>query len=100
MSKRAAGGLAAGGGAVFFDGDFLVRAVAIRALNRSRDRSATPIFMKALNDKNDVVRWEAAKALANVPDPESPEALARILTNAADNKDVRIAAADALRHYH
>jgi hypothetical protein len=83
-----------------FDEDWLVRAVALRALNRSRDRGATPIFIKALSDKNDLVRWEAAKALANVPDPEAAEPLARIVSNPADNKDVRIAAADALRHYH
>jgi hypothetical protein len=82
------------------DPDYLVRAVAIRALNRSRDRSATPIFIKRLNDKSDLVRWEAAKALANIPDPDAAEPLARILTNPADDNDVRIAAADALRHYH
>ena len=82
------------------DSDWLVRAVAIRALNRSRDRSAAPIFIRALNDKSDLVRWEAAKALGNVPDPQAAEPLARILSNPSDNKDVRIAAADALRHYH
>jgi hypothetical protein len=82
------------------DPDYLVRAVAIRALNRSRDRSATPLFIKSLNDKSGLVRWEAAKALANVPDPDAAEPLARIVTNPADDNDVRIAAADALRHYH
>src|SRR5437879_4362718 len=32
------------------DSDWLVRATAIRALNLSRDASATPIFITALND--------------------------------------------------
>src|SRR5437868_2403397 len=32
------------------DPDWLVRATAIRALNRSRDASATPLFIRALDD--------------------------------------------------
>jgi hypothetical protein len=83
-----------------YDNDWLVRATAIRALNRSRDQSATPIFIKALSDPNDQVRLEAAKALANVPDPNATAPLLSIVNNDADNKDVRIAAADALRNYH
>jgi thioredoxin-like negative regulator of GroEL len=83
-----------------FDEDWLVRATAIRALNRARDRSATPIFIKALDDKNDRVRTEAAKALANVPDENAIPALVQIVNDTAQDKDLRIAAADALKHYH
>jgi hypothetical protein len=81
------------------DKDWLVRATAIRALNRSRDTQATGIFIKALDDPNDVVRLEAAKALANVPDPKAVPALVKIVDDRQQNRDVRIAAADAMRHY-
>ena len=75
-----------------------VRAAAIRALNLSRDAGATPIFVKALGDENALVRLEAVKALGNLPDPASVETLVR-LVRSDENKDVRIAAADALKHY-
>ncbi len=83
-----------------YDSDWLVRATAIRALNRSRDTLATPIFIKALSDPSDIVRVEAAKALANMPDPNAVPALVKIVANANDNRDVRIWSSDALRHYH
>jgi hypothetical protein len=82
------------------DTDFTVRAAAIRALNWSRDRGAAPIFIEALGDSNELIRWEAAKALANVPDPSAVDPLTRALNNPAESKNVRVAAADALRHYH
>jgi len=83
-----------------FDNDWLVRATAIRALNRSRDASATPIFIKALADDSDIVRVEAAKALVNIPDENAVPALVKIVGNPNENRDARIWAADALRHYH
>jgi hypothetical protein len=82
-----------------YDSDWLVRATAIRQLNRSRDQSATPIFIKALSDPNETVRIEAAKALANIPDPNAVPALVKIVANADENRDARIHAADALRNY-
>jgi hypothetical protein len=45
------------------------------------------------------VRLEAAKALANLPDPAAAPALIRALARPDEARDVRIAAADALRHY-
>jgi hypothetical protein len=81
------------------DSDWLVRATAIRALNRSRWEHATPIFIKALDDSNDHVRLEAAKALANIPDYNAVSPLVRLVNDGTENRDVRIAAADALRHY-
>lgn len=93
------------------DPDYTVRAMAIRALNVSRDATATAIFIAALDDENELVRLEAAKALANVPDPAAVPALLRALQGRRETivdgrplaldegKDVRIAAADALRHY-
>ena len=81
------------------DDDFIVRSTAIRALNRARDATATPVFIAALSDDSELVRLEAAKALANIPDPNAVPALIRTLTRADETRDVRIAAADALRHY-
>lgn len=81
------------------DPDYLVRATAIRALNRSRDKTATPVFIKALSDPNEQVRLEAAKALNRVPDPAAADALLALLRKPDESKDVRIAAADALKYY-
>jgi hypothetical protein len=81
------------------DPDFTVRAAAVRALNRARDGSASNVFIAALNDANDLVRLEAAKALVNLPSPNAVEPLKKIVANAVENKDLRIAAAEALKHY-
>jgi hypothetical protein len=81
------------------DPDWLVRAMAVRALNRSRDKTATLIFIRALDDSATQVRLEAAKALANVPDDKARPPLLKIINNPGDDRDVRIAAADALKHY-
>jgi HEAT repeat protein len=76
-----------------------VRATAIRALNRSRDAGATDIFVSSLDDQNDLIRLEAAKALANIPDERAVPSLVKIATNPNENRDLRIAAIDALKHY-
>jgi HEAT repeat protein len=81
------------------DSDWLVRATAIRALNRARVKAATGIFIKSLDDTSDEVRLEACKALINLPDPKSAPGLIKLVNNPGENRDVRIAAADALRHY-
>jgi hypothetical protein len=81
------------------DEDYTVRAMAIRALNISRHQPATGTFIKALSDREALVRMEAAKALANLPDPAAQERLLQIVADERENRDVRIAAADALKHY-
>ena len=93
------------------DEDFTVKAMAIRALNISRDRSATPIFVAALDDDHVAIRLEGAKALANLPDPAAVPGLLRLArgvreseldghpTRSPEDRDVRIAATDALRRY-
>jgi HEAT repeat protein len=94
------------------DDDFTVRAMAIRALNIARDHLSTSIFVDALKDDSEQVRLEAAKALVNLPDPAAVQPLERVLAGTraiispdghqalvAESKDVRIAAADALRQY-
>lgn len=79
--------------------DWTVRAAAIRALNRSRERSAMPIFIAGLGDRAELVRLESAKALANIPDESAVPTLMRRLAAADENRDVRIASADALRNF-
>lgn len=81
------------------DPDFLVRATAIRALNRARLKEATPLFIDALGSDNAKIRLEGAKALVNVPDENAVAPLMKLLNSPDEDKDVRIAAADALRHY-
>jgi hypothetical protein len=93
------------------DPDVIVRAMAIRALNICRDAGATKIFVAGLKDESEQIRLESAKALANVPDGDAIPGLLDLLsgtrsivtpngrTAVAESKDVRIAAADALRQY-
>src|SRR3990172_6256339 len=38
---------------------------------------AVPLLIKVLNDPNDTVRWEAAKALGDIGNPEAAPALVR-----------------------
>ena len=81
------------------DPDPYIRSIAIRALNRSRDGDARPIFVAGLADDSQLVRLESAKALVNQPDPSATEGLIRLVTRAEEDRDVRIAAADALGYY-
>jgi HEAT repeat protein len=57
------------------------------------------VFLSALEERNENVRLEAAKALANVPDASAVGPLIRHMENPEENVDVRIACADALRQY-
>jgi hypothetical protein len=94
------------------DPDYLVRVAAIRALDRARMPTVTPIAMKALDDTNPLLRLEAAKALANVPDEKAVGALIRHMDpiieqrteggrveQVQESRDVRVACADALRNF-
>jgi hypothetical protein len=81
------------------DADPLVRATAIRALNRARDDGARPLIVAALKDGHPQVRLEAAKALCNLPDANSQDRLRVMLADSNEPVDNRIAAADALRHF-
>jgi hypothetical protein len=82
------------------DPDSGVRATAIRTCNRAHDTQATLIFVAGLNDReHDWVRLESAKALANLPDARAADALRGITENRAENRDIRVAAVDALKHY-
>jgi hypothetical protein len=81
------------------DSSPLVRATTIRALNRARDASAVDLFIASLSDTEALVRLEAAKALTNIPSEKAVPELIRVVRNPQEEQDVRIAAAQALRHY-
>jgi HEAT repeat protein len=71
----------------------VVRVKARRQLVAYKARSVAPL-VKALSNKSDYVRWEAAKALSQIGNPASIQALLRALE---DNMfDVRWLAAEGL----
>ena len=53
--------------------------------------SPDDLLIEALKDKeaHPIVRLEAAKALANMPDPNAATALVDTVNNAAEDRDVR-----------
>lgn len=79
--------------------DYLLRASAIRALNRSREPGHTALFIQGLADESDWVRLESAKALNRLPDPQAIQPLIGVVGKADEQKDIRIAATEALQHY-
>jgi len=94
------------------DSDSLVRAAAIRALNRSRDHNGQAIYLKGMDDANPLIRIESAKALANMPDPKAIPLLIKHLApeydikgeggrpeRVGETRDIRLACADALRNF-
>jgi hypothetical protein len=94
------------------DPDYLVRVAAIRALDRSRSDTVTPIAINALDDPNPLLRLEAAKALANIPDQKAIPVLIKHMNPiievrgesgrieaVQESRDVRVACADALRNF-
>lgn len=73
--------------------DGIVRVKARQQLVAYKKRSVTPLI-RTLSNKSDYVRWEAAKALSQIGNPESIQALLRALE---DNMfDVRWLAAEGL----
>jgi hypothetical protein len=79
--------------------DPLVRATALRALNRSRVSQYTPLYLTQLTDPSPLVRLEACKALNRMPDVNAIPQLLKMIGRQEEEKDVRIAATEALRHY-
>lgn len=82
-----------------FDPDGLVRATAVRAINRARDADASAVLVAALGDGEPRVRLEAAKALCNLPTPAAEAPLRKLVDTAEEDVDTRVAALDALRHF-
>ncbi len=73
-----------------------VRAQAIRALNQARDEQSRPIFVSALSDPAPRVQLEGAKALRNLPEDAAVIRLTQLVTDEAQDRDVRIWATHAI----
>ncbi len=75
-----------------------VRSTAVRALGRCGDADQLKAVLAALNDREEMVRWDAAVALDSLIDEQAVKGLTE--RAALDGSvDVRAAAAKALRHY-
>ncbi len=84
--------------------DPLVKAACINALGRygaPRDAPAIALCLESSNKdpEHELVRWEAAKALQRIHDPQVVPALLLALRNPQEDTDTRVAAAIALGQY-
>jgi hypothetical protein len=79
--------------------DPLVKAAAIRALAKHGTVEDAPLIAEQLSNENVQVRWEAAKGLQRIHNPQVVPALLESLRDAAEDEDVRIAVARALGQY-
>lgn len=80
------------------DPDPTVRAAAVKALGLHGEVKDVPLMTIRLKDQADMVRWEAAKALQKVHNPEAAKPLLTAMGKDSD-PDVRMACADALGQY-
>lgn len=81
------------------DPDPTVRAAAIRGLARHGTIEDAPLIADQLTHENVYVRWEAAKGLQRIHNPQVVGALLNVLRNDQEDSRVRVEAADALGQY-
>jgi hypothetical protein len=82
------------------DANPLVRAAAIQALARHGMPEDAPLIASQLTNDNVQVRWEAAKGLERIHNPEVvPDLLQVLRKDQAEDADVRVSAATALGQY-
>ena len=79
--------------------DPIVKAAAIQALGKHGAPADALRIMPHLSATNDQLRWSAAKALQRLHNPAVVPELLRTLASENENRDVRIAVADALGQY-
>lgn len=79
--------------------DPLARAEAITALGRYGRPDDAPAIAANLGDERYQVRWEAAKALQRIHNPQVVGLLLRVLLNRDEQPDIRVATAVALGQY-
>lgn len=79
------------------DKDGMVRQDAREQLVRQGQLALPPLKEALVNAKSDQVRWEAAKALGEIADPDSIPALVQALSDS--NFDVSWLAAEALKKF-
>ncbi len=80
------------------DEDAAVRASAVRAIGRTRNRKHVGHLVKALSDRSSIVRWDAAVALEHFSGDPAGDALSEHALDDA-SEDVRAACARSLRSY-
>jgi HEAT repeat protein len=73
--------------------DDIVRVRARRSLV-AKGKTAVPLLIRALEDENNTMRWEAAKTLSEIEDPEAAPALVKALED--EMFEVRWVAAEGL----
>lgn len=81
------------------ENDPTVLAVSIRALSRHGTQEHAPLIARHLAHTNMQVRWEAAKGLQRLHDPQVITGLLNLLRNQEEDPLVRVAAARALGQY-
>jgi HEAT repeat protein len=79
--------------------DPLVKAAAIRALAKHGTVEDAPLIARQLTHENVQVRWEAAKGLQRIHNPQVVPDLLESLRDPSEDADVRIAIARALGQY-
>ncbi len=79
--------------------DPLALAAAVQALGRHGMPEHAPLLAAHLTHESRQVRWEAAKALQRIHNPEVVSALISVVHERREDVDVRVAAADALGQY-
>lgn len=84
---------------VIADPDPLVRAVAIRALAKHGEPEDAKLIAVHLDDESGPVRWEAARGLQRLHDPEVTGDLLETLRDPGEGVSIRASAATALGQY-
>lgn len=84
---------------VLHEEDPLALAAALQALGRHGQPEHAPSIAARLTHESQQVRWEAAKALQRVHNPEVVPALIAVIRDPREDADVKIAAAYALGQY-
>jgi hypothetical protein len=84
---------------VMYETNALVKAASITALGRYGGPQDAPAIAACLAHESAVVRWEAAKALQRIHDPQVVPELLRALRNPEEDPSVRLATAIALGQY-
>ena len=82
-----------------YETDPLVRAASLAALGRYGQPEDGPLIAASLSHEKFQVRWEAAKALQRIHNPDVVRDLLRVIANIDEDVDIRIAAAIALGQY-
>ncbi|MFP4105090.1 MAG: HEAT repeat domain-containing protein [Phycisphaerae bacterium] len=80
------------------DPDPSVRAAAVLALGKCRNPEHLDTIIHALGDKNELVRWDAVRALQMVQGPEAVNPLQKVALE-DESANVRAGAVKALRNY-